>query len=170
MRKCPGLVLAQDSSEHLQWLHSFCAHDILHDTSTGSHKESICDHILEFVPWTQVYDLIPGSHIPSMCSHSRSPQGVGCWIADSINNYYLMQAMHIRHPNAKLMDIAQPRKCSPQRLTTLARVCDLVRQMFFHINPLQSRTHKRALGQLIQHLADAGRDTSETLVRTTHRL
>ena len=73
VRKCPGLVLAQDNSGHLQWLHSFCALDILHDTSTGSHKEMICAHNLDFVPWTQIYDLIPGSQIPSMCSHSRSP-------------------------------------------------------------------------------------------------
>ena len=61
VRKCPGLVLAQDNSGHLQWLHSFCALDILHDTSTGSHKEMICAHNLDFVPWTQIYDLIPGS-------------------------------------------------------------------------------------------------------------
>ena len=74
VRKCPGLVLAQDNSGHLQWLHSFCAHDILHDTSTGSHKVMMrCVHNLDFVPWTQIYDLIPGSQIPSMCSHSRSP-------------------------------------------------------------------------------------------------
>ena len=80
VRKCPGLVLAQDNSGHLQWLHSFCALDILHDTSTGSHKELICAHNLDFVPWTQIYDLIPGSQSPSMCSHSRLPLSFGWWI------------------------------------------------------------------------------------------
>ena len=55
VRGCPGITPDISSGGTL------CALDILHDTSTGSHKVMmICVHNLDFVPWTQIYDLIPG--------------------------------------------------------------------------------------------------------------
>jgi len=81
------------------------------------------EHVLhcdDFVPRNKSTIWYLNHKFTHSASNSRSPTSVGGWIADSARQLNASNAN--RHPNADLMDIAQPRKCSPQRLTTLDRV------------------------------------------------